>query len=126
MKYTIDDLQLTESEIREKLRSIKTCDNDEVSRFFLYLRIHCGGVLAVDIDGILCELDDSPFCAKTPLVKEIKETAYKWVILYTARLECDREETEEWLNRHGIRYDALITNKLPYDLLIDDRTNSKL
>ena len=60
---------------------------------------------------------------RDPIIKNINKinslNTYK--ILYTARLETDRDLTVQWLNKNNIKYDALIMNKLPYSLLIDDK-----
>lgn len=42
-------------------------------------------------------------------------------ILYSARLETDREITERWLEENGVEYDALFLEKLPADVYYDDK-----
>jgi len=43
------------------------------------------------------------------------------IILFTARLERDREITEKWLNEHKVPYDELKMNKPFGHIYIDDR-----
>lgn len=107
--------------IRFILRNLTKCNNDTVSRFFLYLRFH-GGVTAIDIDGVLCE-EKGHYEARTKKHFEQKENN-KYIVLFTARLSCDRALTLKWLRNNGIKFDGLITNKLPYDILIDDKTKN--
>ena len=107
--------------IKEYLDKIHTYDTDRISRFFIYLQ-KIKPVIAVDIDGVLCE-EKGDFAARKKIADTkdyIKQNAY--IVLYTSRLEIDREVTREWLDKNGIYYDALIMNKLPYTKIIDDRS----
>lgn len=103
--------------IKEYLQKIYKYDPDRISRFFIYLQ-KVKKVYAIDIDGVLCKESDEPY-DKKEFLSDINPNGYK--VLYTARLEMDREVTEKWLSDHGIQYDALIMNKLPYSVLIDDK-----
>jgi len=89
----------------------------------LYLKDAC-----VDIDGVLCadptpdENDDGEnylrFLANAkPLLRCRKKIGY----LVTNRLEKFRNPTENWLLKHGIKYDHLIMQNLP-----DKKTRQKL
>lgn len=111
----------SESTIKYILANIRICDGDILSRFFLYLRFH-GGIKAIDIDGVLCEEQGRYEYRKSKFFKIERE--YKYIVLFTARLAVDRALTLEWLKKNHIDYDALITNKLPYDILIDDKANN--
>ena len=44
-----------------------------------------------------------------------------FIAVYTARPHDDFELLEQWLERHKVKYDVLVTGKLRYDLLVDDR-----
>lgn len=112
---------LTERIIREYLKKIHLYDIDRQSRLLLYLQ-RKGGIEAVDIDGVLAE-DFGDYADRKFLGQPRRK--YKYRILYTARLEADRMVTENWLARHNIKYDALLMNKAPYDILIDDRAITK-
>ena len=114
---------LKDSIIREYLGKIHTYDKDRISRFFFYLQIH-GGVRAIDIDGVLCE-ESGKFEDRAKIASIKRDARYKWTVLYTSRLDIDREITEKWLRENEIKYDALITHKLPYNLLYDDRATNK-
>ena len=117
-------VELSREILKEYASKIHKYDADRISRFFIYLRKH-GGVLAVDIDGILCKEEDNLNFEERAKIGDITEEK-SWIILFTSRLECDRQSTEKWLLCNNIKYDALIMNKLPYDLLIDDRTVNHL
>lgn len=43
------------------------------------------------------------------------------ILLYTARPERVRAGTEAWLDRHNVRYHALVMNKLSADVYVDDK-----
>lgn len=81
---------------------------------------------AVDIDGVLCEISTLPFTERPPIKKNIAATNKLYdeghiVILHTARLNEDKVETEYWTRLHGIKYHAIVYNKLKADYYIDDR-----
>jgi orotate phosphoribosyltransferase len=74
----------------------------------------------VDIDGVLCRdpapevNDDGPHYSRflhaaEPLVLPRYEIGW----LVTSRLEKYREQTEDWLRRHGVRYRELIMMQYP-------------
>lgn len=114
-------ITLTDRIIKEYLDKIHTYDVDRISRFFIYLK-KIKPVIAIDIDGVLCE-EKGDFATRKKIADTMdytKQDAY--IVLYTARLEMDRKVTKEWLDKNGIYYDALIMNKLPYTTLIDDRS----
>ena len=70
-------------------------------------------VYAIDYDGTAA---DHPH-----KVNELYNRPYSVVIIYTAR-SCDvRELTEKELKEKGIKYHALVMNKLRADVYIDDR-----
>lgn len=91
-------------------------------------------VIAIDIDGVLCKCPEfgkfktfeeayenaEPIkCAKEALdllfIKGFR------IILFSSRLEDDREVTMEWLKSHGFQFNELILGKPKYDVFIDDR-----
>lgn len=80
---------------------------------------------AVDIDGILCEISTLPFIQRQPITKNIVAINRLYdqghtIILHTARLNEDRFDTEYWTRLHGIKYHAIVYNKLKADFYIDD------
>lgn len=108
--------------INTYLKKIHTYSQDRISRFFIWLSYRAK-VQAIDIDGILCE-ETGPYKDRKPIEKNIQyiNQLNSYIVLYTARLETDRTITEQWLRDHHVKYDALIMNKLPYSILIDDKT----
>lgn len=114
-------ITLTDRIIKEYLNKIHTYDTDRISRFFIYLN-KIKPVIAVDIDGVLCE-EKNDYASRKKIADTkdyINQDAY--IVLYTSRLEIDRQVTKKWLDKNKIHYDALIMNKLPYTKLIDDRS----
>lgn len=107
-------LELSDRVLKEYMSKIHTYDQDRISRFMFYLQKR-KKIYAVDIDGVLCGENKE----KLDLVDTDKLDGY--VALYTSRLKCDRTDTEDWLQKNNIKYDMLFMNKLPYDLLLDDR-----
>lgn len=84
---------------------------------------------AVDIDGILCEISSLPFAQRQPIRKNIAAINKLYdeghtIILHTSRLNEDRTDTEYWTRLHGIKYQAIVYNKLKADHYIDDRNLS--
>tara|TARA_Y100000590_G_C15250040_1_gene837151 strand:- start:309 stop:689 length:381 start_codon:yes stop_codon:yes gene_type:complete len=64
------------------------------------------------MDGVLCEdcQDDSVESKYLKFLREVKPLylpKYKVKKIVTARMEKYREETEEWLSRHGVEYEEL-------------------
>lgn len=112
--------KLTDAEIKDRLRRLTVVNSDEDSLFLAWLA-NKYGILAIDIDGVLCEERRIDYSQRKSIFFNFAGHKYKYKILYTARLAKDRKTTEEWLKEHSIRYDALITNKLPYSMLIDDK-----
>lgn len=118
--------ELTDRIIKTYLAKIHTYSPDRISRFFIWLMKN-KKIYAVDMDGVICE-EKGKYSERAPIIKNIKRVneLSGIVVIYTARLDCDREETKKWLQDHNVHYDCLITNKLPYDVLFDDRKESVL
>lgn len=88
-------------------------------------------LVCMDLDGTLCEgecwTEDECLKAK-PKEESIKKNNKIYVngahiIIYTARPEWFRNETEYWLRKHRVRYHALVmgNNKVGADVYIDDK-----
>lgn len=95
------------------------------------LRMYGDGrrVMAVDIDGVVTvEPDGREYATRTPaseaiaVLRDAFASNHSWVVLHTARDESDRTVTVEWLARHGVPHHALLMNKPPADIRVDDRT----
>jgi len=96
--------------------------NVDLPRIFEWNIMHHGVLTdsCVDIDGVLCR-DPSPkenddgdryrhfISTVNPLIVPTKTIGW----LVTCRLEKYRELTENWLNRHGIKYNYLMMMDLP-------------
>ena len=83
--------------------------------------------IAVDIDGVLTnETEGWDYPNRTPnkenivIVNELLDK--HTIMLFSARYECDRQDTVAWLDKHGVKHDFLILGKLKYDYIVDDRT----
>lgn len=74
----------------------------------------------IDIDGTIC--DDIPNeeperMATAAVYPDALETLNKWydeghiITFFTSRTEEHRKVTEEWLNRHGFKYQGLLMGK---------------
>lgn len=118
--------KLSDEIINEYLLKIHTYDQDRISRFFFYLNTK-KPVYAIDIDGIICE-ENGPFEKRKPINENIKKINLLngYIILYTSRLNSDRKVTIEWLKNNNVKYDCLITNKILYHQLIDDKSISEV
>lgn len=90
-------------------------------------------LLAIDIDNTLTKgtawtpaecLTQEP----NPEMVEFVNQNYpiNHIVIYTARGEGMRNETECWLKNNGVRYHALRMDKMAYDCLIDDRAVNSL
>lgn len=89
----------------------------EQPRLFQWNYLHHHGILSktcVDIDGVLCvdptvdENDDGEEYIKfLKSAKPLYIPRQKIYALVTSRLEKYRPETEEWLEKHGVKYDKL-------------------
>ena len=95
-------------------------------------RTTTGFLINFDLDGVLCIGDcwSAESCLLAKPIKENIELLYKLIHnghhihIYTARKEWWRPETESWLLKNRVPYHALIMNKAPCDLLVDDRAIS--
>ena len=84
-------------------------------------------IYAVDIDGTLCvetnrwwEYDvAAPIQEAIHKVNALFGQGHK-IIIHTARPEKDREVTEEWLDKHKVRYHRLVMDKYRADIYIDN------
>jgi orotate phosphoribosyltransferase len=80
-----------------------------------YLK-QCGS----DIDGVLCydppvtdAVDQASYEEWLPNAEPLHPFTAPVGYLVTSRLECYREQTKEWLKKHGIRYNKLYMSDYP-------------
>lgn len=114
-------IKLSQDIINEYLAKIHQYQPDRISRFFIWLKQKGNKVYAIDIDGVLCE-DKGKYEERRAIQKNIEKLNKLdgYVVLFTARLEIDRQLTEKWLKDNGVKYHSLIMNKLPYSKIVDD------
>lgn len=83
-------------------------------------------VVAVDLDGTLCEGEfwgDGEPTPKQNMI-DLIEKLYKAghiIIIFTARNRSYFQLTEAWLIKHKVWYHSLCMNKMGADLYIDDK-----
>jgi len=92
-----------------------------------------GATIHVDFDSTITTgegdpwwvdpLDEEPRNEMIELVNDLYKQNHT-IIIYTARREEVREETEYFLDKWDVMYHALDMEKPGYDLLIDDRAIS--
>ena len=70
-------------------------------------------VIAIDLDASASQWPEK--------VNALYEDCNNFIVIYTARSDSIRRETEEQLRELGIRYHALVMGKLRADAYIDDR-----
>jgi len=70
-------------------------------------------VVAIDLDGTALEYPEK--------VNELKRNSQNFIVIYTARDEERREATIKELLDAGVKYHALVMNKINADVFIDDK-----
>jgi len=86
-------------------------------------------IIAVDIDGTLCEggkWESEKDCLNAKPIKKMIDYVNKlyrdeYIIIYTARQNWLMSVTFEWLYQNGVHYHALSNHKIPVNVLIDDK-----
>jgi uncharacterized HAD superfamily protein len=87
-------------------------------------------VIAVDLDGVLCQetpgYDDIAIYHKKPIKRNIDRinglfSRAMFIIVFTCRKEDARISTEAWLKRHGVHYHVLVMEKVYFDVYIDEK-----
>lgn len=109
------------------LNKIWRYDEDRRARTFISIRHLYADFVAYDIDGVLTnEISGHDYKNRTGRNEYIERcnrdfNEGKLVVLFTSRMFSDREVTELWLKEVHVQYHSLITGKLPYLSLYDDR-----
>ena len=86
-------------------------------------------LVAVNLDGTLCvEKEDwweyesaPPISTAIAYINSLFADGNE-IVIYTSRVEEDREITEKWLRRNGVNYHRVIFGKLRADLYIDNNS----
>jgi uncharacterized HAD superfamily protein len=77
-------------------------------------------IILIDIDGTVCDdikNEDSHLYGNARCYYDALDQINKWydegnhITFFTAREEKDRVVTEDWLNRHGFKYNGIIMGK---------------
>ena len=94
----------------------------------IWQRLENATVIGVDIDGTLCEeecytkeevLNATPRLDVIEKVNELSRT--KFITLLTARRDYLISATLQWVKKNGIYLHSISNNKMPCDILIDDK-----
>lgn len=86
-----------------------------------------GLTIMVDLDGVICSEErvfDRPLAKPIDGAKEALQKlrdAGNTIVVYTARGWAEFNVTKDWLDRHGMAYDALHMGKPIGHVWIDDR-----
>ncbi len=85
-------------------------------------------IIAVDVDGLLCEGDAWTLeeCQSARPIKKNIEKVNKlyltnFIVIFTARRDFLIFATLLWLRKNGVMYHAFSNRKMPADYYIDDR-----
>jgi len=83
-------------------------------------------IIAVDLDGTLCKsISPDKYAEAKPIQENIDksnrlaEMGHR-IFIYTSRSWATYDLTENWLKRHGVKYEALMMGKLLGHMYIDD------
>jgi uncharacterized HAD superfamily protein len=83
--------------------------------------------IAVDVDGFLTletVFTEEEMRNATPnkkvidLINDLHEVAV--IYIYTARRAMHYQVTKDWLDKNGVRYHAIVTDKMPAHCYLDD------
>ena len=75
-------------------------------------------VVAIDCDGTALKSPEN--------VNSLYENPDNFIVIYTARSSSIRKQTEQELLEKGIKYHALVMDKLRADVYIDDKNEGGL
>jgi hypothetical protein len=79
-------------------------------------------VIAIDFDGIINDKDDNPIISNVGKVNKVFEDRDNFIVIYTARSRSIYHSTYNLLVSHGVRFHALVMEKMRADFYIDDRS----
>ena len=80
-------------------------------------------LVAIDFDKTLSTEAGRPIQANIDLAQYMFDEGHI-VVIYTARPRVDLPLVQSWLIENNVRHDMIVTDKLRYDVLVDDRTVS--
>ena len=82
-------------------------------------------VLAVDVDGLLCEGEywgdgePTPIQENIDLVNDLSKSNF--IVIHTARRHSMYEKTVRWLYKHGVTFHSVTMEKMPADCYLEDK-----
>ena len=86
--------------------------------------------IGIDIDGTLTvETKGLHFANRTPELDIIKKVNQYYdeghiIILFSSRMESDREITKKWLKKYGVKYHVLMLDKPVFDIYVGDEVKT--
>lgn len=113
-------VEIGEQVIGEYSKKIHAYDADRISRFLLFVGRR-KKVVAYDLDGTICKEMQQRQYRDAELLFNPPRKPNEYRVIYTSRLEVDREITERWLRENRVPYDCLLMGKPAYATLVDDR-----
>lgn len=85
-------------------------------------------IICCDLDGTLTlEVEGHDYANRTPNIPMIRAIRQHYncgnrIILFSARLKCDRKVTIDWLTKYNVPYHELILGKPKANVYIDDKS----
>jgi len=85
--------------------------------------------LCIDFDDTICNRENSPIAGAKEILSKFKEDGYRILIgssrmdtkLWGDQVHFRVKEIRDWLEKHDIPYDDIVSYKPPADLYIDDK-----
>ena len=81
-------------------------------------------VIAIDFDGVLCIDREEPHVENINAVIRLFNTKENFIVIHTSRNHSMYGELVQWLELHGVPYDAIRMNKMKANVYIDDRNGT--
>jgi len=90
-------------------------------------KLHPHSLIAVDLDGTLCQGEfwgEGEPKPNKKVIEKVKKMYFAGhhIFIHTARKEVYRPVTEAWLKKHQVWYHGLIMERMPADLYVDDKS----
>ena len=108
------------------LKKIHTYDQKRIWSTLKGIQTSKEHVWCVDIDGTLTnETKGWDYDKRTPHETNLAHLRHaydngNWIVLWSSRRSVDRQVTLQWLEKNNVPYHALILDKIPYAVMVDD------
>ena len=112
--------------IKSYLQKIHEYDSKRIWSTIKAIQTNTRKAWFVDIDGILTnETKGWDFANRTPNLKNIARVRLlyeqgNWIVLWSSRRSIDRNVTNNWLNKFNVPRHALLLDKPPFAISVDD------